>query len=100
MSILIEIPGHFIDTKSINKKTYIWKSCIFDLKWYDIFQYINSRFKIPIDAIRIQNNCKLYKYKNIENYSIFQSIINNFRYIDIKKNIYTNTILLNIHIIK
>jgi hypothetical protein len=100
MPILIEIPGYFMANKWVNKKTYIWNSLILDLSWYDIFEYINNRFNIPIDAIKIMNNCKLYRYDNIENYPIFQSIINNFRYIDIKQKIYTDTMLINVYIMK
>ena len=96
MPILIEIPGHYINNKWVDRKTYMWNRLISDLSWYNIFEYISNRFNIPINYIKIVNNCKLYKYNDIENYPIFQSIINNFRYIDTKNNIYTDTMLLNV----
>ncbi len=98
MSILIEIPGHFIDKSWCNNKTCIWKTHIFDIGWYDIFEYINDRFDVPIDSIRINNSCKLYRYNNIDNYPLFQSIMNEFRYIDLSNNKYTNTLVISTNI--
>jgi hypothetical protein len=98
MVILIEIPSHFRNNKWNAKKTYIWKTNIFNVNWHDIFEYIGSKFEIPFERIKINNSCKLYKYNNIENYPLFQSIINQFRYVNSKNNMFTDTLLISMMI--
>ena len=96
MPILIEMPSHYMNNIWIKKKTYCWNTDIFNKNWDDIFTYIQDRFNISLNRIKINNNCKIYVFDKTYEYPKLNTIINNFRYKENNK--YINTILFSIDI--
>jgi hypothetical protein len=98
MSVIIEFSNYLYYKQGCNRKSYCWYYDIHKLNWSLIFNYISDQFRIPISQFSIHNNTKIYKYNNIEHSPLFQSIKNNFRYINIKSGDFTDTILFTVNI--
>lgn len=94
MVVLIDLPYENKNLK--NKKIHIWNEFSLNFKWSEIFEYISYVSKIPIKYIRIHNNCKIYRFDEINNYPLFKDILNNFRYSNSKTGLFTNDLLINV----
>ena len=93
MSIIIDI----LNFRSC-KNVYVWNNNIHNIDWKDIFHYISKQINIPSKNLQIRNNTRIYKYNNIDEYPIFQSIINNFRYKNNSTGQYIDTLHISLYI--